>query len=446
MMQPDYMQLGDPPTPSRTDVLVISESGLWPMDRAVRVQGCGLIRALSEAGMKIAVSTLRPTQDAPFWLTGLLHPWPEAQPTHVRELIESWGGVCGSLRRTLIRSQAIDAPAIAGLLPLVDELRPRAVIALGQHGPVLLKGLSTTHPAVKRVWCTGEEPASYLIQCLLRDPAALWRLRASLICQFAGIEWLFARGLDAILAPDRGEARKLRIMTGVKQAVTLRHGVDATVFKPEAARTTPRSLVFRGRLDIEPNVHGLRWFTQHVWPSLRSRSHTATLRIIGRNPLPSIRELGAIPGVRVMGGADEAHQHVREASAAILPQRFGGGVQHTLLEAAAMGLPILASPAATKGLDLLTDSSPLVLCHRPAEWVESVWRLWNDPSLAADLSRAGRSWVTRSHTWEDAATRVIALLNQVLPRDQRITTTSAPPLQTIGGKKRDEQASLGEAA
>ena len=425
----DYLHQKESPQTSAVDVLVIGASGLWPMDRGVRVHGCELIRSLHEAGVRVAVSTMRPTQNAPLWLQGLVHPWPKAQPMHVRSCLNSWSGIGSSMRRALAQGQALHPSHLAGLLPLAYELRPKAVIALGQHGPMLLKGIERAHPHIKRIWYAGEEPTSYLGQCLLRDPAQLWRPRLSMMAQFAGIQLLFARQLDAVLASDRGEARKLGWITSAKQSVTLKHGVDLKTYRPAAGASKPRSLVFWGRLDTEPNVHGLRWFVQHVWPTLKQRGRDATLRIVGHHPLPMVRELGAIAGVQVVGPAEDLSQHVHDAAGVILPMRFAGGVQNTLLEAAAMGLPIFASSAATKGLDLPRHDEPIMRCDKPEQWIESIWRLWNDPAMAARLGHEAQQWVSRSHTWQDTGTRVIAMLNQLVSAEDRIVPVVPPALR-----------------
>jgi hypothetical protein len=89
----------------------------------------------------------------------------------------------------------------------------------------------------------------------------------------------------------------------------------------------------------------------------------------------------------------------------VLPFVSGGGIKNKLLEAAAMGKAIVASRRATLGLKGLP---PLAIATTPGSWVESILRLWDEPSLRADVERRLRHWVVQQHTWAAAADIALA--------------------------------------
>src|SRR5258708_36605069 len=101
------------------------------------------------------------------------------------------------------------------------------------------------------------------------------------------------------------------------------------------------------------------------------------LWLVGRCPVPSVRRLGEVPGVRVVGQVHDVRPYVARAALAVVPLRIARGLQNTVLEALAMGKPVVASPPALAGLHPRTNV-PVVTARSPQEWVDQVVRLLDD--------------------------------------------------------------------
>ena len=97
----------------------------------------------------------------------------------------------------------------------------------------------------------------------------------------------------------------------------------------------------------------------------------------------------------------------------ILPMRSGTGIKNKLLEAAAMGRPIVASPHAVRGLMFDGLQEPLAICDQPAQWIETICRLWSDPALRARLGNEARQWVVRRHSWQAAAAELVRWIDSI---------------------------------
>src|SRR5439155_9123833 len=96
---------------------------------------------------------------------------------------------------------------------------------------------------------------------------------------------------------------------------------------------------------------------------------------------------------------------VRARAVAVLPFVSGGGIKNKLLEAAAMGLPVLATPRVTAGLG---GSPPVAAAGSAAGFADELIRLWGDPAARARLGTACRAWVTEHHTWAAVAAKAAA--------------------------------------
>src|SRR5262245_1850211 len=155
----------------------------------------------------------------------------------------------------------------------------------------------------------------------------------------------------AITLVTRPERDLYRSFCPSANAFVLPVGVDLDYLRPAYGGERNR-VVFVGVLDYRPNIEGLRWFCNSVWPFVRRRMRLAPFFIVGRNPTRRVRRLAGIPGVEVVGTVPDVRPYLRRAAVSIAPLHIARGVQNKVLEALAMGKAVLASPAAAQGLDV----------------------------------------------------------------------------------------------
>lgn len=395
----------------KLDILMVCELPIWPLDQGYRVHGCNMARALAAQGVRVGIASMTPCTDAdlPGDVRRMQIAWPEADTDQRRAFIARWGGPMRWLRERIAAHQGIDPDRLAAVRTLVEQHRPEVVIGLGQHAPLMLCGLDSD---VMRIWYAADEPVYFHLSCLRRmtwGSGAMRELRhrARSIALYALVERLFLPQLDGAIGVSPTDSRLLERIGGARRTVTIRNGVDLDYFAPSDEPVQPHSLIFWGRMDFEPNVDAVCWFARKVWPRLKERQPDAMWRIVGKHPAEAVRQLAAIDGIEVTGPVDDIRLLARKTSVTILPMRCGGGIKNKLLEAAAMGLPIVASSRAVRGLDLSGGPAPMRICDAAGAWCETIERLWRDADEAANLRTAARQWVMRHHTWRHAAQQLL---------------------------------------
>jgi polysaccharide biosynthesis protein PslH len=184
------------------------------------------------------------------------------------------------------------------------------------------------------------------------------------------------------------------------------NGVDLDYFKPvEDARairgSAPPGLacVFVGALDYRANVDGVSWFCRAAWPEIRRRFPQAKFVLVGQRPNSLVRRLGEIPGVEVVGEVEDVRPHLHRARIAVVPLRIARGIQNKVLEALAVGKPVIASPQALAGLDIFPGEH-VVQAETPGEWVAGIDMLLSNESECHRLGAAGRDFVCEHHRWD----------------------------------------------
>jgi glycosyltransferase involved in cell wall biosynthesis len=192
------------------------------------------------------------------------------------------------------------------------------------------------------------------------------------------------------------------------------NGVDMEYFRPAAGAppARPPSVVLTGTMDYAPNADAACFFARDVLPRLRARLPDLRFHIVGRDPTRAVRALAAEPGVEVTGAVADVRPYLARAAAAVAPLRVARGIQNKVLEAMAMGVPIVATSAALAGLGAEPGDGA-----RRAEDAEAFAReidaLVTDPVWRRHCAAAARAHVERHHRWEDQGARLLEVLRGV---------------------------------
>jgi sugar transferase (PEP-CTERM/EpsH1 system associated) len=199
------------------------------------------------------------------------------------------------------------------------------------------------------------------------------------------------------------------------------NGVDLDYFQPT---TAPEELacVFVGALDYRPNVDGACWFARAVWPAIHQARPEARFYLVGRQPVPAVQALAAIPGVEVVGQVPDVRPYLKRSGVVVVPLHIARGVQNKVLEALAMGKATVASPMSLAGLR--GAATPGVRMASTAEqWTKTVLQLLDDASERRQLGEAGRHYVATHHCWDHCLEPFLDLLRLRKP-DVPPTTAS----------------------
>lgn len=191
------------------------------------------------------------------------------------------------------------------------------------------------------------------------------------------------------------------------------NGVDNDFFAPVEDGYDPDSIAFVGRMDYFPNQQCMVDFCRDTLPLLQARRPSVRLTIVGADPSPEIRALGALPGVTVTGSVPDVRPYVTKAALTVAPLRIARGTQNKILEAMAMGIPVVCSSIAAGGVDAVPGEH-LLTADTPAATAEAVLSILDDPAQRARLSRAGRERVMTNHAWPSSMRRLDAIIERCL--------------------------------
>lgn len=215
-----------------------------------------------------------------------------------------------------------------------------------------------------------------------------------------------ARAVDASLFVSEAEAALFRQRSGLAadKVCALENGIDTARFDPalpfdEVGAGEGPLMVFTGQMDYRPNIDAVHWFVADSLPLVRKAHADARFAIVGRAPTEDVRALGALPGVIVTGEVPDVRPWLAAADAVVAPLLLARGVQNKLLEAMAMARPVVASAAASTGIDAVPGEHLLVADDAEA-MAASVVQLLDDRAGAAKMGAAARERMIARYGWD----------------------------------------------
>ena len=107
----------------------------------------------------------------------------------------------------------------------------------------------------------------------------------------------------------------------------------------------------------------------------------------------------------ITGEVEDIRQYLKKPNIFIAPVRLGGGIKGKVLEAMAMGVPVVATQEAVSGIDYSTGNFALVSDDINV-FADNVVKLYNDEVLYKTLSDNSRNIVENNYNWKKIAEKL----------------------------------------
>ena len=196
------------------------------------------------------------------------------------------------------------------------------------------------------------------------------------------------------------DGSRLKENTGNVRIAVIPNGVDIEYFQPQRTIGECREgLIFAGAMDWYPNREAVRFFLKEIWPKLREEKPDRQVTFLGRNPPRELLEAAKNSAINAPGFVDDVRPYLDDAGIYICPIRDGGGTRLKILDALAMGKPLVATGMAVEGLDLVEEVHYLK-AETAAEFLIQINRLESDSDLCQTVATAGQRFVKEHYSWD----------------------------------------------
>ncbi len=222
---------------------------------------------------------------------------------------------------------------------------------------------------------------------------------------------LLFKDFRACTVVSRQERELLRqVVGGIETIEVLPNCIDLAEYEGVNEQTQPNTLIFMGAFSYNPNYEAMIWFVDKVLPIIQSELPDVHLTITGNH---QNRPLPPAENVTLTGFVDDIRPLVARSWASIVPLHTGGGTRLKILEAMALGTPVIATPKGAEGLDG-EPGKHLLIADTPAAFADAVIQVLKNEPLRQQLAENGLALVREKYNWPAVLPNYLNLIDKVV--------------------------------
>jgi len=201
---------------------------------------------------------------------------------------------------------------------------------------------------------------------------------------------------DGIVAITRNDATYFRQTGTQTPVIDIPFGIHLDDYpKPTMVEHSSPSLFHIGAMNWYPNMEGIRWFLDHVWPLIHREFPDLTFTLAGRN-IPGWMYNLRIPRLEVVGEVEDAMAFIRSQSIMIVPLFSGSGIRIKIIEGMTAARTIISTPVGAEGIHC-ENGKNILLASTPEQFVEAVRSCVRDPQKCRRIGQNARKLIEKEH-------------------------------------------------
>lgn len=174
------------------------------------------------------------------------------------------------------------------------------------------------------------------------------------------------------------------------------------------------SLIFLGNFGSFFNQRSILYFYKEIYPLIKETFPEVKSYIVGKNPPKGILKLAVDNSVIVTGYVEDLRPYLACASVVTLPVH-GYGIKTRILEAMAIGKPVVTSSEGIHGIDV-TPEENIIIADDPRDFAERVIKLLNNEELRNRIGANARKLMEEEYSWEKMTDKLNEVLQKAVSR------------------------------
>ncbi|MDE0917577.1 MAG: glycosyltransferase family 4 protein [Flavobacteriales bacterium] len=183
--------------------------------------------------------------------------------------------------------------------------------------------------------------------------------------------------------------------------------------RPAASALTSVDHVFHlGSMDWLPNIQGVQWLIEEVWPKVREQNQEATLFLAGRN-MPESFKSDASLGIKVIGEVENATAFFTRNGIMTIPLLTGSGMRVKAVEGMSSGRPTVSTEIGVEGLGLVHGEHAFV-ANSPEEFAKHILLLLESSDTASKIAQSGQAYIRNKFSNKNIISDLVKFLEKLV--------------------------------
>ena len=376
--------------------LVVAWQVPFPPDRGGRIWSFHLIRALRELG-RVTVVCVQHTPEEGRSIEALEEQGFSVVPLPGPSVRFRWWDHLASAQPVLAKQYG---------LPALRRRLSALALAHNRYDLVMVDGLFIA-PCVREIGgvpllyaAHNVESEIYQRSLRLMDAPLKSLLAARVDCwKLARFERHAVRRFPFIAAVSARDRDWFQACAPAASVFVVPNGADCGRLRPvPTVAAEPGALVFVANLSYLPSRDAVLYFGREIFPRIRNEMPSVKWYVVGEDPESVRRAFRNDPGIIFTGYVDDVREYVARSQVVVVPLRAGGGTRLKILEAMAMGRPVVSTSLGAEGLEL-RDGTDILVADTPEAFASAVLRVLKVSGVENRLATAGRRAVLERYDW-----------------------------------------------
>jgi len=225
-------------------------------------------------------------------------------------------------------------------------------------------------------------------------------------------EFYLAENTDLTLVVSP-EEKKILLKENPKLNVEVLRHVLPVIKQPKKPFSARKDLLYVGGFNHIPNVDGVIYFVNEIFPEVRKRLPGVRLYVVGSNPPHEVLSLQS-SDIIVTGFVKDMAPYFENCRVFVVPLRYGAGIKGKVVHSMIRGLPVVATPIGAEGIiEEVEEGKDMLVADTKEGFVEKVVSLYTDEKLWSVLSESPLHYVERNYSYEASRVRLKEILEKL---------------------------------
>jgi glycosyltransferase involved in cell wall biosynthesis len=174
---------------------------------------------------------------------------------------------------------------------------------------------------------------------------------------------------------------------------------------------THKSIGYIGSMDWRPNMEGLQWFLEKVWPLIQQLDSGITFHLAGKY-LPKHLTSYSDHSFVIEGEVEDALEFIARQHVFVVPLLSGSGMRVKIIEAMALGKCVIATSIAAEGIHYQHDKN-ILIADKADDFYKQILRCFTDKNLVSRIGQQAKKLVDKYHDNEKSSRAMLKLYREL---------------------------------
>ncbi|RLI62703.1 MAG: hypothetical protein DRO67_06900, partial [Candidatus Asgardarchaeum californiense] len=224
--------------------------------------------------------------------------------------------------------------------------------------------------------------------------------------------------VDKVVVVSQIDKFQLQKLSPKARFEVIPNGVDISYFKSKSILNFSNTLIWVGGMGEAHNRKSVEYFLKKIFPLIINEIPDIKVFFIGASPCSKLLNMAEkYPNIRILGYVDDIRPHVQKISIFIAPIISGSGTKIKVLNALAMGKPVVTTSIGAEGIDV-TPGENIIIADTPEEFAEKVIELLKNPKKAKELGEKGRKLIEEKYSWDVISVKIYKTYDELLSKNK----------------------------